>query len=431
MSLEDYLKLSHDGSQRWMQSHHDHDYHYHHDYDYRLGRGVYGRAHALEHLDHLRYGDHADIWRAAGPEYWEPGLAGPALGELHDGHGGLYAHTVEAFARLVLQRIEAGPPDRSWLPADMECLLSTTDNNWGIYGVGVVAPRALNPDAPLPQEELGENRLELQLDPAWLDRDFRNLGSRQPWLTAREAEWAAGHLREALRIQLPPTAVLRASLPPVPYGPASGDTVYWPAASGPVTPEEGVLGPGVTYSDRSGLIVEGYITAGHVAQPSQVELRDSNGALIPAQVDRSRLPGGLGTQLGAYLSGAVDGALVSSGGSPVRGLGPAGAAGPKCAANRVGGSLPPQGTTPRGQVVGYARWLATGNSAWGNCYTVAGLQLRAFAGPGDSGAAVLAGRTVLGIVVGGAAAVAGCPAVLTYVQDIEPLLRVLRCKLIP
>jgi hypothetical protein len=157
------------------------------------------------------------------------------------------------------------------------------------------------------------------------------------------------------------------------------------------------------------------------------------------QVDRSRVPGGLGTQLGKYLNGAVDGALVSSGGNPVQGLGRAGAAGPLCAATRVGGTPSQKGSSQQGQVVGYAKWLATDNSAWGNCYTVVGEELTAdgdtvptaFAEPGDSGAAVLAGTTVLGIVVGGAQAVPGCASVLTYVQDIASLRRALQCQLIP
>jgi hypothetical protein len=82
-------------------------------------------------------------------------------------------------------------------------------------------------------------------------------------------------------------------------------------------------------------------------------------------------------------------------------------------------------------VVGYAKWVATGHNAWGNCYTVAGTNNDAFSEPGDSGAAVLAGNTVLGIVLGAAAALPGCPAVLSYVQDIDRLRRALRCKLIP
>lgn len=426
MSLAVYLKLAGTDGPRWAEAH---------DYDDDLRPGDV--TDALNHLDYLSYGEHADFWRHAerdhpqdesfadDPGYWQ---------DIHDGYGGLNVSQVEGFARAVLRRVEATPPGSSPIPSDMTCLLGATGGHWGVYGAGVLDPRALNPDAHLYQEGLGANRLELALDPAWLDHDFRNLDSGQPWLNAEEAEWAVEHLRAVLGIAIPPTAVLRASLPPLPYGPASGNPVYWPAASGAVTPKEGTLGPAVRYNDRYGNGVEGFITAGHVAQPqapNHVDLRDSTGTIITAQVDRSRVPGGLGTQLGRYLDGAADGALVSSGGSPVRGLGPAGGAGPRCAVTRVGGTPPQPGSSQHGQVVGYAKWLATSQGAWGNCYTVTGSKLASFAGHGDSGAAVLAGNLVLGIVVGGAKAVAGCPTGLTYVQDIARLRRALRCSLIP
>jgi len=435
MSLAAYLKLTSTGDPRWAEVP-----------DYEDDLPVGDITDELEDDDYLCYGDHADLWHDAGhrdpgdgtadddPSYWQ---------HVHDGSGGLNLTQVEGFTRAVLRRVEtSSPPGYLPAPGDMTCVLSATGGDWGVYGAGVLDPQALNPDGHLIEEDLGPNRVELLLDPAWLDHDFRNLHSRQPWLNAQEAEWAVEHLRTVLDISIPPTAVLRASLPPIAYGPASGNPVYWPAVAGAVKPEEGTLGPGVSYHDRSGNPVEGFITAGHVAQPkapSQVQLRDSTGAIITAHVDRSRLPGGLGTQLGRYLNGAVDGALVSSGGSPVKGLGRAGAAGPRCATARVGGSSSAQGSSRSGQVVGYAKWLATGPGAWGNCYTVAGSnpaaaagsKLAAFAAAGDSGAAVLAGKAVIGIVVGGAAAVPGCPAVLTYVQDIARLRRALRCRPIP
>jgi len=421
MSLAAYLKLTDTNGPHWAEIS-----------DYDDDRQPDDIADELGHLDYLSYGDFPGFWHRAGhddPRRWE---YGNDLGDwqcLDDGHGGLDVQWVEAFAQLVLRRVESSPPGTSPIPGDLHCLIGATGGQWGVYGVGVLDPRALSVDAGRDLADLSVNRLELSLDPAWLDHDFRNLDARQPWLNAHEAEWAVEHLRAALDIWIPPTAVLRASLPPRPYAPVSGDAVYWPPAASGVRAEEGTLGPAVSYNDKFGNNVEGFITAGHVARPqgpNQVDLHDSAGSVLTAQVDRSRVPGGLGTQLGRYLNGAVDGALVSSGGSPVQGLGRAGAAGPKCAATRIGGA-PPQ----HGQVVGYAKWLATGAYAWGNCYTIVGSGLTAFAGPGDSGAAVVAGQTVLGIVVGGAAAVPGCPTVLTYVQDIAQLRRALRCKLIP
>lgn len=421
MSLAGYLQLADADGPHWTEIH---------DLDDDLPTGDITEA--IEHIDYFDYGEHAGFWSGKGGDDPEPGESGNGLDwhDIHDGYGGLNISRVEEFARHVLTKVENSPPDMWGAPADMRCLLGTTGGQWGVYGVGVLDPGALSGSAVPRDESLGANRLELSLDPSWLDYDFRNLNSRQPWLYASEAQWAVDHLRAALGISVPPTAVLRSSLPPVPYGPASGDEVYWPAAA-PASrvPEEGRLGPAVRYNDRYGKNVEGFITAGHVARPqgpNQVDVRDSVGALIKTQVDRSRMPGGIGTQLGRYLNGAVDGALVSAGGSAVQGLGPAGAAGPRCAATRIGGTA-----TQHGQVVGYAKWLATGTSAWGNCYTIVGSGLTAFADPGDSGAAVLAGSTVLGIVVGGAAAVAGCPTVMTYVQDIARLRRALRCKLIP
>jgi hypothetical protein len=386
----------------------------------------------IERLQHVNYGDYATSW--SGPKGDDPrseeARNNVCWPDIHDEFGGLNISQVEAFAHHVLTRIETSPPDAWTAPADLRCLLGTTGGQWGVYSVGVIDPRALN-GVSAPDGGPSANRLELSLDPTWLDRDFRNLNSRKPWLYASEAEWALDHLRAALRISVPPTAVLRASLPPTPYGLASGDKVSWPPAGGAaVRPKPGLLGPAVKYKDPSGNQVEGFITAGHVAQPqgpNQVDAWDSAGTLMTAQVDRSRMPGGLGTQLGRYLNGAVDGALVSAGGHAVQGLGPAGAAGPKCDVKRVGGTA-----TPDGQVVGYAKWVATGNCAWGNCYTVVASDLSAFSEPGDSGAAVRAGHTVLGIVMGGAAPVAGCAhSGITYVQDIARLRRALRCTLIP
>jgi hypothetical protein len=240
MSLAIYLKLAGADSPHYVEAP---------DYD---DLGSADMADALSHLDHLNYGDRAGFWRSAvddelpyerfagDPGYWS---------SIHDEYGGLDAGRVEEFARLVLRRVETTPPGLSPATGDLTCLLSATGGQWGVYGVGVLNPPALTAGARLYQEDLGPNRLELALDPAWLDHDFRSLRSRQPWLNAGEAEWAVEHFRNVFNIAIPPTAVLRASLPPVPYGPASGDPVYWPYVSGPVTPEEGTLGPAVSYTD--------------------------------------------------------------------------------------------------------------------------------------------------------------------------------------
>jgi hypothetical protein len=419
MSLEDYLKLTGPGNPHSMEIR-----------SYERYRDPGDPTTEIERLNHLRYGDYAEIWRAAeaaDPWRWPVGIQPTGL---HDGYGGLNSLVVEAYTRAVLSRIEAEDPRPETQPEDMRCLLATVGPGWGVYGAGVVAPRALTPGTGLYLEELGENRLEVLLDPAWLDHDFRNLRSRQPWLNAVEAEWAMEHLQAALGILLPETVILRASLPPAPHRPASGDVVSWYGALLQSEPAQGTLGPAVAYGDASGRPVYGYLTAGHVAQPSQVELRDSAGGRTVAQVDRFRLPGGLDSRPGRYLEGAVDGALVAAGDEPLPGLGAPGAAGPGCPVSRFGGSAPADQLVREGHVVGYAKWLATETSAWGNCYTVAGSNHAAFAQGGDSGAAVLAEQKVLGIVLGGAAAVPGCPTALTYVQDIDDLLATLRCALV-
>src|SRR4051794_7669450 len=87
-------------------------------------------------------------------------------------------HEVSRFAQEVLDRVEHTPPtpsDYGHLPGDTACALMAVDDHWGVYGAGVLG---VDPG------DGGANRLELVLDPAWLDRDFRWRRARQPWLLA-------------------------------------------------------------------------------------------------------------------------------------------------------------------------------------------------------------------------------------------------------
>src|SRR5688500_5010387 len=88
---------------------------------------------------------------------------------------------VEHYALSVLERLEHLPPPLAathlW-PADATCVLQAVSDHWGVYGVGVLGV------------DIGNgrfNHLELVLDPAWLDRDFRARRARRPWLLATEA----------------------------------------------------------------------------------------------------------------------------------------------------------------------------------------------------------------------------------------------------
>jgi hypothetical protein len=330
----------------------------------------------------------------------------------------------EHFAQDLLDRLEGLPPpdDAPWLvPVDTTCALTAIGGGWGVYGVGVLG---------VDLGDGGRNRLELVLDPAWLDVDFRAQRSRVPWMLAGDAEWATLRLRDLLALDIPYDAVLRASLPPEPYI-APGDVSSWPPAASrsPMTPTTGTLGPAVVYTDQFGNPGEGYLTAGHVVPPHgqipQVDLQPRGAAPVTLPVASSQVPGGLGTGLGHYLRGAVDAAIIDTAGLPLTGVGAAGAAGRMGAARRVGAGSPPSGF-----VTGYALWLATKTSAWSDCYTVAS-KGGSFAGPGDSGAAVLSGSDVIGIVVGGAATVPGCPSSMTYVQDIATISTALQCSVVP
>jgi hypothetical protein len=352
----------------------------------------------IDYLEHSRGHDHA-------PRELDPG-------------------TVDHFAYDVLTRLEHLPPpeDAAWLvPTGSTCALTAIGDGWGVYGVGVLG---------VDMGDGGGNRLELVLDPAWLDVDFRARRSRVPWLLARDAEWARERMQRLLDLEIPYDAVLRASLPPEPYV-ATGDPSSWPpaAAGSPVAPTTGTLGPAVSYTDDHGNLAQGYLTAGHVAPPwggaPHVDLTPRGAPPVTLPVFSSQVPGGLGTGLGQYFAGAVDAAIIDAAGSLVTGVGAAGAAGRGGPARRVG-----SGTSPNGSVAGYALWLATHTSAWSDCYTVA-TSGGGFAGPGDSGAAVLSGTDVIGIVVGGAAAVPGCPSSMSYVQDIATITTALHCSVIP
>jgi hypothetical protein len=144
-----------------------------------------------------------------------------------------------------------------------------------------------------------------------------------------------------------------------------------------------------------------------------------------ATVHRSAVPAGIHPGLAAALAGAVDAAVIDAGGDPVSGLGPRGGAGHTAAVVSL-----VAGAGRAGEVVGYAVWVATADSAWRDCYMVAAPD-GAFSEDGHSGAAVLKHGKVIGIVLGGAAAVAGCPAALSYVQDIDAITSRFGCMVIP
>lgn len=122
---------------------------------------------------------------------------------------------------------------------------------------------------------------------------------------------------------------------------------------------------------------------------------------------------------------AVDAAIVESGGHSVTGLGARGAA---TQATPVKGVV--TGSNRTGDVVGYSTWIATAVSAWRDCYLVAAPN-GDFSEPGHSGAAVVSGSEVIGIVLGAAAAVSGCSTALSYVQDIDAITSTLNCTVIP
>ena len=54
-----------------------------------------------------------------------------------------------------------------------------------------------------------------------------------------------------------------------------------------------------------------------------------------------------------------------------------------------------------------------------------------FSAKGDPGAAVVNSGEVIGIVVGSAGTVPGCPSTISYVQDIDTISGALGCAVIP
>lgn len=344
----------------------------------------------------------------------------------------LTATEVTGFADSVrhgLGDLPGDPAEHDDAPDDMRCVLSAVGGGWGVYGAGATVIEGL------PGRQ---HRLQLLLDPAWLDRDLREHDVREPWLLAEDAFWAREQLERLLSVAFPTGTVLRASLAPEPYSAASGDGSSWPAASsGSTLPKvSGTVGPPVNYIDAAGNPAQGFLTAGHVVpDPAwpQVDIRSSAGVVVVG-VHQSLVPSTIPTGNGRMLTGDIDAAIIDSGATAVTGVGTSGGAGHSAAVNRItaGGGM-------SGSVVGYAAWIATRRGAWDRCYTVAAPG-GGFSAKGDSGAAVVKpasaalGTTqdeVIGIVLGGAAAVPGCKTALTYVQDIDAITAGLTCTLIP
>jgi hypothetical protein len=344
------------------------------------------------------------------------------------------AEAVVSFAERILRRLEDLPPDPTGsriAPADTRCVLQTVGNHWGVYGAGAVGLNEAGLErAGCDPEGPGQFRYQILLDPAWLDLDFRATAAREPWLFAGEAEWAATRLRDLLDLSIPAQTVLRASLPPQPQSFGSGDRSAWP--SGSMLPVPGTVGPPVEYTDDTGSLAEGFLTAGHVVPPgspaagrTQVDIQPAAGAVSTVDVFRSSVPGPLGSGVGIALVGAIDAAIIESGGPAFPRLGPEGAAGHLAAVDRV-----VSGSTCAGEVVGFAVWVATPASAWRDCYLVAAPN-GDFSVPGHSGAAVTKGNEIIGIVLGAAAAVPGCGSALSYVQDIAAITSEFNCSVIP
>ncbi|GAA4755562.1 hypothetical protein GCM10023350_46340 [Nocardioides endophyticus] len=322
--------------------------------------------------------------------------------------------TVDQVAHEVLHRIDDRPdPTSPYLPDGVRCVLDVADG-WGVYGVGATA-----------LEYRGESffRHQLLLDPAWLDRDMRRLGSRSPVLTSDEAEWAAHALSTTLGIEVPHGTVLRATLPPSPNAVTSGDVTNWSAA-GASTPLTGRVGAPITYADNHGRSTPGFLTAGHVVpDPLGTVNVDQPGGPVRLTIFKSEVPRGIGTSRAATLRGAIDGAILDATGVPTGSLGPQGGAGHTAPVSRV-----TTGSAGSGHVVGYAAWVATTGSSWCDCYMVSSPR-GAFSEPGHSGAAVTSGAVVIGTVVGAAGTVAGCPSSISYVQDIDSVCAEFGCVL--
>ena len=101
---------------------------------------------------------------------------------------------------------------------------------------------------------------------------------------------------------------------------------------------------------------EGYLTAGHVAPPDPnptlawVDLAQPPAGSLTARVHGSTVPAGIGSGVAGNLAGAVDAAIIETGGPIPTGLGAAGSAGCKDTVTRI-----TQATGPNGGVIGYAR----------------------------------------------------------------------------
>src|SRR5690349_896093 len=93
---------------------------------------------------------------------------------LHDSHRypRFSVDDVVEFSERLLRRLDELPPD----PADSEmssaapCALSLVGSHWGVYGAGVTGIEVAGSD---------DLRLQVLLDPVWLDIDFREGGARQ------------------------------------------------------------------------------------------------------------------------------------------------------------------------------------------------------------------------------------------------------------
>ena len=346
------------------------------------------------------------------------GDAARVLAEIRRGRGGAGEPAeVEASVDAVASRHD-----------DLTCVVRLLRGDWGVYGVGA---------ASLPKES-AEDRTRpgkyMLLHPLWFAVDSAaGVPVRlEALVPARDLEWATPRLEALLGIDLA-DYVLQASSVPRPLV-ASGDGVG-----------HGTLGPRVTWwEDKHGSLVapdvqdghqeEGFLTAAHAVGPKGTAVWvDDGSSFHPGSVVKASDPAPYGQPgAGRAVQGDVDAALVSVPNQPAAGLGAAGEAVADDAVKKTGAAT---GHTD-GVATAYLVWCGGPAGVWSDCY---GIVLDAqqqqlytcFADHGDSGAGVLAGDSVIGMVVGSAMRVSGCPQTVTYVQDILTIEQTLRCVAVP
>jgi hypothetical protein len=316
---------------------------------------------------------------------------------------------------------------------DVTCLVRMIGGDWGVYGVGVVAP-------PTPY---GQFRRVLLLHPLWLAMDMAAVRPGVTFIEGERAEWARPRLEDLLNVHLD-EYLFQASTAPEPSLSAGAKTLFNNGM------KFGTLGPCVTWwadpathlvvgAGSAGAMPEiGFLTAGHATDGilgSTVEVA-VGGTPTRGIVDdiKSAAPYPHPVAVGAAVGG-TDAALLRFSGATIRGSGHgAGAAAATSVVTKDGAAT----KRTEGTTANYMVWCGGPQGIWSNCYGIVlspqqETRYQMFSDMGDSGSGVTRHDTgeVIGIVVGRARTVSGCPQSVSYIQDIATIETGMQCAVLP